>query len=135
MTGVESPVAGPVGVLARDFGVRLLNCSSSGCLLETSTPMEVGTTGTLRIVLNGKDLVDLRRSPDESRHYFLETLERDPGHQQARQLLAFVDGTLSEPERVQVCREMEVITQGTFVFDECVARGDTTRDRAERSER
>ena len=77
----------------------------------------------------------LRRSPDESRHYFLETLERDPGHQQARQLLAFVDGTLSEPERVQVCREMEVITQGTFVFDECVARGDTTRDRAERSER
>lgn len=58
MMAVESPAAGQVGVLARDFGVRLLNCSSSGCLLETSTPMEVGTTGTLRIVINGQDLAD-----------------------------------------------------------------------------
>jgi hypothetical protein len=47
-----------VGVLARDYGVRLLNCSSSGCLLETTIPMDVGTIGSLRVELNGQELLD-----------------------------------------------------------------------------
>jgi hypothetical protein len=47
-----------VGVLARDIAVRLLNCSPSGCLLETNVPMEVGTIGSLRLEINGQELVD-----------------------------------------------------------------------------
>jgi hypothetical protein len=47
-----------MGVLARDFDVRVLNCSPSGCLLETKTPMEVGTVGSLTLVVNGHELLD-----------------------------------------------------------------------------
>ena len=47
-----------VGVLARDIGVRLLNCSASGCLLETGSRLEVGTVGALRLTLNDRELAD-----------------------------------------------------------------------------
>ena len=54
-----SPVAGDaVGVLARDVTVRLLNCSSSGCLLETDAHLEVGTVASLRLIVNDRELVD-----------------------------------------------------------------------------
>ena len=56
--GLETSAGATVGVLAKDFGVRLLNCSPSGCLLETNAPMEVGTIGSLRIAINGQELVD-----------------------------------------------------------------------------
>jgi hypothetical protein len=61
MTMFESvlPVAGDaVGVLARDVSVRLLNCSASGCLLETDSRFDVGTIASLRLTLNDRDLVD-----------------------------------------------------------------------------
>ena len=47
-----------LGVLAHDFQTRILNCSPTGCLLETASPIEVGTVGTLRLVIDGRELVD-----------------------------------------------------------------------------
>ena len=47
-----------IGVLARDFQARILNCSPSGCLLETNARLEVGTVGSLRFVIDGRELVD-----------------------------------------------------------------------------
>ena len=38
-----------LGVLSKEFQIRLLNCSSSGCLVETNSRIEVGTIGTLRV--------------------------------------------------------------------------------------
>ena len=53
-----APVAGQLGVLARDFQARLLNCSPSGCLLETNARVEVGTIGTLRVIVDGREFAD-----------------------------------------------------------------------------
>jgi hypothetical protein len=54
-----SPVAGDsVAVLTRDVNVRLLNCSSSGCLLETDAHLAVGTVASLRLTIDGRELVD-----------------------------------------------------------------------------
>lgn len=51
--------AGPtVGVLAREVDVRMLNFSHSGCLLESRASMKVGTVGTMRLTLNGKQHVE-----------------------------------------------------------------------------
>src|SRR5215510_16503244 len=47
-----------IGVLAHDFQTRILNCSPTGCLLETSSPIEVGTVGTLRLLIDGRELTD-----------------------------------------------------------------------------
>jgi hypothetical protein len=48
-----------LGVLSKDFRIRLLNCSSSGCLVETTSPIEVGTVGTLRLNIDGRKLTEL----------------------------------------------------------------------------
>jgi hypothetical protein len=42
-----------LGVLSKEFHFQLLNCSSSGCLVETRSPIEVGTIGTLRLTVEG----------------------------------------------------------------------------------
>ena len=47
-----------MGVLARDFEVRVLNCSPSGCLLETNAPLDVGTVGSLTLTVDGNELLD-----------------------------------------------------------------------------
>jgi hypothetical protein len=47
-----------MGVLARDFEVRVLNCSPSGCLLEANAPIEVGTVGSLTLTVDGHELLD-----------------------------------------------------------------------------
>ena len=44
-----------LGVLSKEFHLHLLNCSSSGCLLETSSRIEVGTIGILRLNLAGDE--------------------------------------------------------------------------------
>ena len=46
------------GLLGRDFHARIVNCSQTGCLLETSSPVEVGTIGTLRFTIEGRELAD-----------------------------------------------------------------------------
>jgi hypothetical protein len=52
--------AGPelVGVLRRQITARVLNFSVSGCLLETSANVEVGTACELRVKLDDQVLVD-----------------------------------------------------------------------------
>ena len=63
-TGRRSPAASAyesdarLAVVAREFQVRLLNCSRSGCLLEADRPVELGTVGTLSLTLEGHELTD-----------------------------------------------------------------------------
>ena len=47
-----------LGVLARDMSVRLLEISRSGCLLESSCSVPVGTLGALSIDVDGSEYVD-----------------------------------------------------------------------------
>ena len=47
-----------MAVLTRDMHVRLLNCSSSGCLMETKAFVKVGTIGSLRLAIDGEEFVD-----------------------------------------------------------------------------
>jgi hypothetical protein len=54
----EASATDRLAVLARDFQARILNCSPTGCLLETSAPLEVGTVGTLRFVIDGRECAD-----------------------------------------------------------------------------
>lgn len=55
--GSLSP-SGRLALLARDFQARIVNCSPSGCLFETNARLAVGTIGTLRIVIGGRELAD-----------------------------------------------------------------------------
>ena len=63
-TGRRSPGASAyesdarLAVVAREFQVRLVNCSRSGCLLEVDRALELGTVGTLSLTLEGHELTD-----------------------------------------------------------------------------
>lgn len=47
-----------LATLTRHIRVRVLNCSAEGCLLETSAALLIGTVGTLRVSLSGKQFDD-----------------------------------------------------------------------------
>jgi hypothetical protein len=47
-----------LAVMAREIPVRLLNCSSSGCLLECAAPIDVGRVASLRLALDGQNFAD-----------------------------------------------------------------------------
>jgi hypothetical protein len=47
-----------LAVLAREFAVRLVNCSRAGCLFEADRALEPGTVGTLSLVIDGHELAD-----------------------------------------------------------------------------
>jgi hypothetical protein len=47
-----------LAVLTRDLPVRLLNCSASGCLLETSVRLEVSTVASLTLNFDGRHFTD-----------------------------------------------------------------------------
>ena len=47
-----------VAVLGREVPVRLIDISSSGCLLESGSRLEKGTTGSLRVVFEGLEYSD-----------------------------------------------------------------------------
>lgn len=47
-----------LGVLGRDLRVRLLEISRGGCLLESSCPVPVGTTGALSVDVDGTEYAD-----------------------------------------------------------------------------
>lgn len=47
-----------VAVLGREVPVRLIDISSSGCLLESGSRLEKGTTGALRVVFEGLEYSD-----------------------------------------------------------------------------
>ena len=47
-----------VASLTTDMRVRVLNVSASGCLVESTRALEIGTVATLRIVFAGGDFED-----------------------------------------------------------------------------
>lgn len=47
-----------LGVLTRERHVRLLNCSVSGCLIETNCRVQVGAIASIRVVIEGRELSD-----------------------------------------------------------------------------
>jgi hypothetical protein len=66
-----------VAVLGREISVQLIDISVSGCLLESASRIEAGTTGSLRVVFGGQEYLDdirvMRCRPSEgsSSLYFL----------------------------------------------------------------
>jgi hypothetical protein len=47
-----------LATLTRHVRVRVLNCSAEGCLLETTAPLLVGTTGLLRVLFAERQFDD-----------------------------------------------------------------------------
>ena len=47
-----------LGVLTRVCQMRVLNCSVSGCLLETDRRFDIGAIASIRVVIDGRELVD-----------------------------------------------------------------------------
>jgi hypothetical protein len=47
-----------LAALATDLRVRVLNCAASGCLVESSRPLVVGSVATLRIAVLGGEFED-----------------------------------------------------------------------------
>ena len=47
-----------LALLSRDFQARIVNYSPNGCLLHTSSPLEVGTVGRLRFMIDGSEFAD-----------------------------------------------------------------------------
>lgn len=56
--GTSVPSTDRVGILTREFRVRMLNYSPSGCLVETNARVDVGTVGSLHFVIDGSEFVD-----------------------------------------------------------------------------
>jgi hypothetical protein len=50
--------ANKLGVLMRQLRVRILNCSASGCLVETNAHLDIGTIGSLRLAIDGEEFTD-----------------------------------------------------------------------------
>ena len=47
-----------MGVLTRELRVRLVDISASGCLLESSHRIDLGTCGVLRLIADGTSFAD-----------------------------------------------------------------------------
>jgi len=54
-----APGESTLAVLTRELPVRVLNCSSSGCLLESIGRVDVGTVASLRLMVEEEELLDL----------------------------------------------------------------------------
>lgn len=54
----ESSESERLGVLTRECHIRVLNCSVSGCLIETNCRLDVGAVASIRVVWNGRELFD-----------------------------------------------------------------------------
>ena len=47
-----------LGMLTRSCQMRVLNCSVSGCLIETNWHIDIGAVASIRVVINGRELSD-----------------------------------------------------------------------------
>lgn len=47
-----------LGMLTRSCQMRVLNCSVSGCLIETNCHIDIGAVASIRVVINGRELSD-----------------------------------------------------------------------------
>ncbi|HET9266489.1 MAG TPA: PilZ domain-containing protein [Vicinamibacterales bacterium] len=91
-----------VAVLGREVSVRLVDISGSGCLLESGSRLDEGTTGSLRVSFEGLEYADdvriMRCRPSEgsSSLYYLgaEFLwTTSPGDRSLRRVLASLQAT------------------------------------------
>ena len=57
-SGFAAQVEPALAVLGREFSIRLLNCSPSGCLFETNSQLAVGTIASLTVKLHGEEFTD-----------------------------------------------------------------------------
>lgn len=80
-----------LGVLTREVGVRVVNISLSGCLIETNRRMSVGTVGHLRLPFGleeyGDDIEVVRcqaiAGADSLYHVGMKFLWTSPRHPQS----------------------------------------------------
>jgi PilZ domain len=58
--GFERPDAGDsqLAALTKEIRVRILNCSATGCLVESNGAIPVGTVGLLRVAFDGSEFED-----------------------------------------------------------------------------
>jgi hypothetical protein len=54
----EASTTERLGTLTRSCHMRVLNCSVSGCLIETNCQIDVGAVASIRVVINGRELSD-----------------------------------------------------------------------------
>ena len=54
----DAEVQQQLGVLTRERRVRLLNCSVTGCLIETNWRLQVGAIASIRVIIDGRELAD-----------------------------------------------------------------------------
>jgi hypothetical protein len=47
-----------LGTLTRSCHMRVLNCSVSGCLIETNCQIDIGAVASILVVINGRELSD-----------------------------------------------------------------------------
>jgi hypothetical protein len=59
--GFEHTENEELGTLAKEVRVRVLNCSGSGCLLESDAPIPIGAVAKLRIAFGGHEFDDTVR--------------------------------------------------------------------------
>jgi hypothetical protein len=52
------PSGSKLGIATRELRVRVLNWSLSGCLLETNAHLDMGTTASLRMTIDGDESAD-----------------------------------------------------------------------------
>lgn len=57
INGTASP-GSLLGVATRELWVRVLNCSPSGCLLETDIRLDTGVIASLRVIIHGDEFCD-----------------------------------------------------------------------------
>jgi PilZ domain-containing protein len=50
-----------LAALTKEIEARVLNCSATGCLVETDAVIAVGTVAVLRVHWNGRELTDTVR--------------------------------------------------------------------------
>lgn len=55
---LDSSADQQLGMLTRERRVRLVNCSVSGCLIETSWRLQVGAIASIRVTIDGRELDD-----------------------------------------------------------------------------
>lgn len=96
-----------LGVLTRDVRVRLLNLSTSGCLVESTTALEMGTIGALTIRVGGEAYADDVRvarvrqvqGAGSTWHVGVEFLwTSQPGPRSLRRVVSRLRQVLQQPE-------------------------------------
>jgi hypothetical protein len=50
-----------LAALTKEIRARVLNCSVTGCLVETDGPVAIGTVAVLQVAFDGRELTDTVR--------------------------------------------------------------------------